>query len=520
MSIKKKTSLTKSIRSLSVPGEFTCKGLQNSTQESQCQGGSLSTGDWLLEVDKLVRIPGVCTRTEDDDTVATCHCDYCQHYGKIYDVAVNIVETVRSKMLKKFPEVTFETMPIGSFKLGAKILECNEFDFLLVFDQKDQTKETQGKSLDITNYFDNWFQRRQSETRLEPQSDNGEPRVKSVYKHGPAWCTEIGWESGGNDKVISVDISLGVRHVGDKLKDRCTSLAGSELFKSLHSSLVEDAIYVNVNQNRTAITTSVLDQRMFEVLHSTSPNILIAYRLMKSFFSLLFPKWVKYSDVTAEGYTVTAFVSSHKLKNVILKQAQAHPHRSEWETEDLADRIAEMFTIWREYQEHPFQTDMVNDGLPSREIRTCKWLENFLKKNTVDMSVKSKVDTSGEANTEKFAYVKIRDYKLVSTITRLNKLLKETDKENFSEGQACLAYFTSNCLIDGWKVDQNIPLVEYMNECKLYLHRKLRKAPYLVNEKPQSDTRISGGFMHDLTLCDEGSEWSGMAPNASPLLDI
>ena len=183
-------------------------------------------------------------------------------------------------------------------------------------------------------------------------------------------------------------------------------MADSELFKSLHSSLTEDAIYVNVNQNRSAITTSVLDQRMFEVLHSISPNILVAYRLMKTFFSLLFPKWVKYSDVTAQGYTVTAFVSSHKLKNLILKRAEAHPHRYEWETDVLADRIAEMFTIWREYQEHPLQTDMVNDGLPSREIRTCKWIENFLKKKTVDMSVKSNVESSGEANLGRFAYVK------------------------------------------------------------------------------------------------------------------
>ena len=279
------TSPMQSIRSLSEAGEFTCKGLQNSThEESQTHGGRLSTGDWLLEVDKLVRIPGVCTRTEDDDPVATCHCDYCQNYGKFYDVAVNIVEWVRSEMLKHFPGVKFEIIPIGSFKLGAKILKSDEFDFLLVFDQKDQSEATQEESLKIFNYFDNWLQLRQqhvTDLRLKLE--------KSVYKHGPAWCIEIGWESGGNDKVISVDISLGVRHVGDKLKDRCASLADSELFKSLHSSLTEDAIYVNVNQNRSAITTSVLDQRMFEVLHSISPNILVAYRLIKLSFHRFSP---------------------------------------------------------------------------------------------------------------------------------------------------------------------------------------------------------------------------------------
>ena len=146
---------------------------------------------------------------------------------------------------------------------------------------------------------------------------------------------------------------------------------------------------------------------------------------------------------------------------------------------------------------------MVNDGLPSREIRTCKWIEKFLRKKTVHTSVNNNVDTSGEANLGRFAYVKIRDYKLVSTITSLKNLLKETDKENFSEGQACLAYFTSNCLIDGWEVGKNIPLVEYMYECKLYLYSKLGKAPYLVNEESQSDMRSSGSLMHDLTLCHE-----------------
>ena len=82
----------------------------------------------------------------------------------------------------------------------------------------------------------------------------------------------------------------------------------------------------------------------------------------------------------------------------------------------------------------------------------------------------------------------------------MQKLLKETDKEHFSEGQACLVYFASNCLIDGWHEDKNIPLVEYMYECKLYLYSKLGDASYLMNEESQSDTERRGGLMHDLTL--------------------
>ena len=186
-------SLTQSIQLLSEGGEFTCKGLRSSTQESQCQGRFVSRGDWLLEVDKLVRIPGVCARTEDDDTVATCHCDYCQHYVKFYDVAVNIVERVKYIMLKRFNHVRFEVMPIGSFKLGAKILGSDEFDFLLVFDQTDQTEVSQGKSLNIINCFDDWFQKwHRHVTRSHPRPFNEMPSIRSVYKHGPAWCIEIG----------------------------------------------------------------------------------------------------------------------------------------------------------------------------------------------------------------------------------------------------------------------------------------------------------------------------------------
>ena len=153
----------------------------------------LSMGEWLLELDRVTRI-----RQEDKDSF------------HMYKVSASVAAWVLERISAKFGQVEFKLVPIGSYTLGLKVLSASEFDFLLIF-TNDANDEDNRQVLQIFGYFHKWFvalQKRNNRKRAKAT-----PRITAVYKHGPAWCIEVSWLTGGQEHRINIDITLGYKQV-------------------------------------------------------------------------------------------------------------------------------------------------------------------------------------------------------------------------------------------------------------------------------------------------------------------
>ena len=509
---------------------------------------SVGVGEWLLAVDRVTHIPGKCqhqiltpadtsetshtavprpsdegSNDSDDNAPSTpllaenncglltmpprhdnCSCAYCSNTTGVYEVAVAIVTWVHKRVVAQFPDIEFEIMPTGSFPRDVKVLENSEFDFLLVFTQCVHNDRGFVESHRIFDFFEQWFEHLQ--WRKGVRVPTAYPGITAVYKHGPSWCIEMAWQSEHRTNTLSIDITLGVRHVGEALKSRCSSLENTFLFANIYNNILENAIFVNSDRHRCAVALCVLDERMFAQIQTVSPHVLPTYRLMKVFISLLFPKRVKFCKFTARGFTAAPYVSSHELKNLLYRQVEQYHNAEDWEVDQLPQRIVGMLKSLHQRECELELQEFIHDVNTSRELRTYSWLIDHISRGynshqeTTESScpeedVSLKVSSCDEGsvgdeaisaededdNQQKvddckdfFAYVKERDYKRIHRVEDLQHLLEDTQSRDRS---ACLVYFRDNPLLAKTGVKNKPKLCTLLSSCHDYLRRKFADIP-------------------------------------------
>ena len=310
--------------------------LQNTTTEwnyklvfqGECEqnkwGQHQSTEDQLLALDRAIQVPN-----DAPETTA------------IALAVKSIPDWVVGKVKEHIPGVDIEIFPMGSFPCNTKVIDIDEFDFLLICDSSSEF-------LDFIiyriiraeiNYLDH-----ESKTSVILNWNSGlpncnEPHITRVYKHGPAICVELAWLcKKQHNHVLSVDMTLARRDNTKTLKSHCGRLQNSKVFKDFYETIDEEEKAVAIPDD---FTTCVLDQKMCQHLLTISENIPAAYRLLKVFSQHLLPKSI-YTDYSVIGCIMPPCVSSHKLKQVLLHHVEQHPSGEEWSSGQFTVRLSEM----------------------------------------------------------------------------------------------------------------------------------------------------------------------------------
>ena len=427
----------------------------------------------MVQLDKAIRIPQ-CDSSGTQNLACpaksrhtnqnpySCGCNYCQANDDVYNVAHSLVTWVRDGVSTNCQNTTFDIKPIGSFSLGTKVIDCNEFDFLLIYVKENDSQNEE--CMQVFQEFKQFFLRLQK--LVQPVIYI--PEITAVYSHGPAWCVELSWTANGEVNTIGVDITLAVRHPDKEMKECCTSLKDNPIFDSLYQQINDNALYVNVDPARSGYTTCTLDTNILETLRDISPNILVAYRIIKFFISVLFPKRVKFCKNTVDGFICSNYINSHELKSCLLWHINKYYKPDHWTTAKLSKRIICMIESMK--QRNEFAIDFINDGTPSREMKTFELLIESIKagKCSEDMST-MEVPLLPKC----FAYVKERNYQTVACLDEFQKLLVPYGDQS---GREMLVYFPGNPLLRNTS-NLEPKWTELVRYFRNYLIRKLADSP-------------------------------------------
>ena len=281
-------------------------------------------GDELLALDKATHVP----RDHPD-------------IQRIFRAIRSIPEWLSAQAKVELPDLEVEIYPMGSFTCDVKVIDVNEFDFLLISKDWSSTFIPFIQHM-IKNRFHYQDYCTTEYTRIQNYLANSEEvHILGMYLHGPAACIELSWRcTEGHTHEISVDIT-GAYRITDSLKTECESLRGRPVVGKVYESIgEEEQVPVCVKSG----TTCELDIRLCEAVKDVSDNTLVAYRLLKVLTSHLLPSIV-HQTTTIKCYVIEPFLNSHSIKQVLFEHVISHPTREEWDTTLLPLRLAEMVHI-------------------------------------------------------------------------------------------------------------------------------------------------------------------------------
>ena len=204
------------------------------------------------------------------------------------------------KLKEKFPHVEIDILPMGSYPCDTKVIDLNEFDFLLtcnvhyLFDMDLHSLHDIPDVLGVVNLekgYDDLFMagnaiikglaplNLEQPMKVTKEMCDGELSIVGWNMHGPAQCLELGWRC-SNDHYhhIDVDITMAKVEYLKKLKPMCKALQEKTVFKHVYDSLHEDDNPLKVSGR---YTTSNLEETLHRAIEKVSPNTLAAFRMLK-----------------------------------------------------------------------------------------------------------------------------------------------------------------------------------------------------------------------------------------------
>ena len=305
--------------------------------DSLARGGMLShqwscMGKELLALDRATRVPRDAPYTR-----------------RIYQTARAVPEWVVKRLLRHVSLESIEILPMGSSPSDAKIIDIDEFDFLLICDTADEEEKTQieaayNKLLREGLVASNDLHKLKDLNNAKGSSlVCSDPIITSIYKHGPAWCVELGWRCrDGHAHELGVDMTLAWRGQA-RLKPISRHLQEKPVYRHIYDNIDDSQIATEVKLYDAPKTTSCeLDHVMCDALASISPNILATYRVLKLVVPTLLPSAV---IDTKHGTTLSSCVSSHNLKQLLYYYVEGHNDKAAWEPENLHLRVIEMLQL-------------------------------------------------------------------------------------------------------------------------------------------------------------------------------
>ena len=290
-------------------------------------------GEELLALDKATHVPRVTPETQ-----------------RIFRAVKSIPEWVVQRLKDKHSDADIEVIPIGSFPCDTKVLDIDEFDFILLCNTHESLQSILHDSICLMyeTLFPHHVIKKSyiGEMYRTNSLYSSYPHVTSVYGHGPASCVEISWLCHDNHvHKLGVDITLAYKDSKTNLKSICIPLKQHPTFNRIYDIIEDDDKCVRILEASIgAVTTASLDKSMYTVMREISPNIIAANRLLKVLLSHILPSTIT-REKNPASHKTTAILNSHKVKHVVFCHAAAHPDPQEWSVERLDIRLKEMIEI-------------------------------------------------------------------------------------------------------------------------------------------------------------------------------
>ena len=380
-------------------------------------------------------------------------------YGiQLYKVAYSIVDHVL-KDVEDDCETRgqFTILPTGSYKVDTKVLESNEFDFMLIYhpvvDEPPRHEENLRKG------FNDWISGICERKRVK-MWEQSEKICVSIRKLRIGWCIEVEWNAEGQSNRFSVDITLGYQKSNQELLNSFKVLCEKSPFlTNMLESLTEKAISVSDR----SVSHAPLVGKIFDYLKSLSTNIIVVYRLMKVIVSLLLPKRVKYCEQSVKGYICEAYINSHELKEMLLIYVNSHITRDQWTEDKLPFRLAELIAQMSVHNESTITSNTFEKDIYDSVQKYLKYSGN------------KTINSYDKITVEKNVIIKKGDFYTKLTTKEFMQLI-HNDKQY-------LCYFPSNLLLSG-----DIP--ENYTRNSVFRWAQYRLHTYLscdLNQKPRYD---------------------------------
>ena len=270
----------------------------------------------------------------------------------IFDWVASLCDLIRYKS-----DLNFTVVPSGSFPLNVKVENLNEFDYLIMCEDKSGGRIVQ----DVFDGMSISFQGGGMSSALlyvlkliliksENLSDI------SLMRKCNAININFSWLCSSNHKhSVSIDLAISIKTsntIKDYFNDARCSLKGTPFEDFIDSN---EKMYWNcsfIGSRVGGAVTNIFDKQILETCDGISPNIRLCYRVLKfirdCFFPGLFAR--KLCHLAGDKNYLKECFSSYSLKQVLYWEVIEFCSSDHWQNDFIHLRIASMLQKLSKYR--------------------------------------------------------------------------------------------------------------------------------------------------------------------------
>ena len=351
---------------------------------------------------------------------------------RLYFKVTAFVKLIATYLTNAVDNVEFTAAPAGSFPLNLKIIEPDEFDFVLTYSFQNMPVENSSSSIKecpkICQSLCQFI------SKLLSKCEITLIQKRKVVNIIIPWLCHCGKRdlisidlAFLTDSGISVEQFINGSNLESKqfILERCMEKK-QNMYVLYHpnSDLSDSESYLESDSDEY-FDTNMFDEDIFDLCDQISPNIKLTLRILKFIWYQLFPKNYYYLR-ECKAYMKKNIFSSFILKHFVLKEVKSFPSSTDWEANKLRLRFLSISKNMYDVLETERDTDEDNVfatdyGLFGEEIiikrepvtqllikHLIDWLENGCEKIDFDKKVGNFeiFDISG-------IFVKVKDASLV-----------------------------------------------------------------------------------------------------------
>ena len=350
------------------------------------------------------------------------------HIKEFSETILKFVEGI-ALFFEKISGLTFKINPAGSFPLGNKIEQIDEFDFVLEWInmpkeladlyflefealQYCRTPANNSPGMIITSLF--------RELSFDLQ-DVEKVTINTLIQKKFATNLVILWECSYHHKhEVSLDLAFSLK-LKDPMKNYCDlrgrNFKNTPFEKAIESHEFTYVCFPFLHQMELGdlflncrVDTNYYDKLLFERCDKISPNIKLSFRIIKFICSKVFPRRCENRKCMLQRKDVCEFepfISSYILKQLLFKEVLEFPSSKEWSVAFIHLRVTSLLKRLLKITEindflNPMETKDIRKEKKELQIEcfnTClnkliSWFENDFTKGTEDLTPSNAADGS------------------------------------------------------------------------------------------------------------------------------
>ena len=332
------------------------------------------------------------------------------HIKEFSETILKFVEGI-AHLFQKLSGLRFNIYRAGSFPLGNKIEQIDEFDF--VMEWIDFPKELMELHF---SEFRRFYYRRRSVTNypgmiirqllLEFQ-DVEKVSIKTLIQKRFAMNLVISWKcSYCHIHEVSLDLAISIKlkkPIQDPIHLEHTPFKG--IFES-NEFLYYCLPFIGASEPWNAfekgrVDTNYFDKYVFEIFDKISPNIKLSFRITKFICSNVFPRHCRNRKCMLQGMNISEFepiISSYVLKQLLFKEVLTFPFGKDWSAALIHLRVTSLF-------KRLLKLPQIKDVLNPNEEKYIREEKNELQFELLDTCVSKLISWFQNDFTEKIEHL-------------------------------------------------------------------------------------------------------------------